>query len=72
MENTDNSDVIQLYKNKLFGAAADGDTEKLKEVFLLPSSKISINTRDSKGWTALMLAARNGHLEATEMLLKHG
>ena len=52
-------------------AAANGDLQKITNGFrVLPS--LSPDVRDTHGWTALMLAARNGHTEVIEYLLENG
>lgn len=55
---------------KFLDAAARGD---LTQVSLLLSHVPSlINQTGYSGWTALMLAARNGHFHVAEALLAHG
>ncbi|KAL6114923.1 nudt12 [Pungitius sinensis] len=51
-------------------AAARGDVRRVSE--LLRGAPSLINRSGRSGWTALMLAARNGHYEAAEVLLSHG
>ncbi|KAM9392857.1 NAD-capped RNA hydrolase NUDT12 isoform 2-T2 [Pholidichthys leucotaenia] len=55
---------------KFLDAAARGD---LTQVSILLSQVPSlINQKGSSGWTALMLAARNGHYHMVDKLLEHG
>lgn len=55
---------------KLLEGAARGD---LTQVSVLLSRVPSlINQTGYSGWTALMLAARNGHYHVVEDLLAHG
>lgn len=55
---------------KFLDAAARGD---LTQVSMLLSHVPSlINQTGHSGWTALMLAARNGHYHVVEALLAHG
>lgn len=55
---------------RFLDAAAKGD---LSQVSLLLSHNPSlINQTGNSGWTALMLAARNGHYPMVETLLSQG
>lgn len=56
-------------KNYLFSAARRGDTDMLQEFI---TAGFDLNTRDSKGYTALILAAYSGHKDATEQLINAG
>ncbi|XP_069481569.1 NAD-capped RNA hydrolase NUDT12 [Ambystoma mexicanum] len=56
--------------SQLHNLAALGDRDRLS-VLLSHSSSI-INETAENGWTALMYAARNGHFDVVQMLLKHG
>ena len=51
-----------------FGHARSGDLESLK-FHLNPSL---LNVQDTKGYSALMLAAYNGHIESTRWLIDAG
>lgn len=53
----------------LFDAARSGDTTRLEQAL---SSGVDINMRDEDGYTALMWAARRGHLSAVRLLNKKG
>ncbi|KAJ1208378.1 hypothetical protein NDU88_003764 [Pleurodeles waltl] len=59
-------DIISQFHN----LAAIGDTARLS--VLLGHSSSIINDTAKNGWTALMYAARNGHFDVVQMLLKHG
>ncbi|XP_031426941.1 peroxisomal NADH pyrophosphatase NUDT12 [Clupea harengus] len=50
--------------------AARGDKEKVTS--MISNSSFLINQSGEKGWTALMLAARNGHFEVVKTLLAKG
>lgn len=54
-----------------FRAASDGDVNAIRRTSGLFKS-VDIDQRNENGWTALMLSARNGHLETTDYLLKAG
>ncbi|CAG09667.1 unnamed protein product, partial [Tetraodon nigroviridis] len=51
-------------------AAARGDLPQLR--LLLSGTPELLNRTGDSGWTALMLAARNGHYQVAEALLSHG
>ena len=72
MDNTGNSNAVDLYKMQLFSASSAGDANKLAEVVAVARSQLSLDERDERGWTPLMLAARNGHVDVVEYLLKTG
>ncbi|XP_071339991.1 NAD-capped RNA hydrolase NUDT12 [Trachinotus anak] len=55
---------------KFLDAAARGDLTQVST--LLSQVPSLINQTGYSGWTALMLAARNGHRHVVEMLLSHG
>jgi Ankyrin repeats (3 copies) len=50
-------------------AASRGDVEALR---LLLDAQANVNTKDSAGETALMMAASDGNPQAVRLLLKHG
>lgn len=54
-----------------FKSSSDGDTHQLKSILEAKLVK-DVSVRDHQGWTALMLAARNGHSEIVVLLLEHG
>lgn len=56
-------------KDYLFSAARAGDTEMLQEFI---NAGYDLNTQDSKGYTALILSAYNGHGKAAEQLINAG
>jgi len=49
-------------------AVAAGDAERLRELL---EAGANVDAKDRYGQTALMLAARNGHLEAVRLLLEY-
>lgn len=51
-------------------AADDGLTDIAK--LLLEKGKISIDTTDQRGWTALHLAAGHNHSDIVQLLLENG
>lgn len=53
----------------LFDAARSGDTTRLEQAL---SSGADIDARDEDGYTALMWAARHGHLSAVRLLNEKG
>ncbi|KAG7232417.1 hypothetical protein INR49_008880 [Caranx melampygus] len=55
---------------KFLDAAARGDLTQAST--LLSQVPSVLNQAGYSGWTALMLAARNGHYDVAEMLLSHG
>ncbi|KAJ8285243.1 hypothetical protein GJAV_G00024580 [Gymnothorax javanicus] len=55
---------------RFLDAAARGDVAKISAVMSHSSSVI--DARGENGWTALMLAARNGHVEVVSTLLSKG
>ncbi|XP_068594671.1 NAD-capped RNA hydrolase NUDT12 [Brachionichthys hirsutus] len=55
---------------RFLDAAATGDLTNVST--LLSRVPSLINQKGSRNWTALMLAARNGHFPVVEMLLAHG
>lgn len=72
-----NSNMIETYKNQMFSSAASGDVSKIKEVLQLldkrkGNTKSIIDERNEKGFTPLMLAARNNHLPMVQHLLENG
>lgn len=61
--------VAQQLRDYLFGAARAGDTEMLNEFV---EAGFDLDVQDGKGYTALILAAYNGHGPAVEQLLGAG
>jgi ankyrin repeat protein len=59
----------QQLQDYYFGAARSGDTAMLKEFIGIG---YDLNTRDAKGYTALILAAYHGQSDAVELLLTSG
>ncbi|OWK51703.1 Peroxisomal NADH pyrophosphatase NUDT12 [Lonchura striata] len=56
--------------SELHGSAAAGDTARLKALLGLAPSLLDAAAQN--GWTALMYAARNGHLDVVQLLLQEG
>lgn len=56
------------FERGIWQAAIDNDLNRLSELI----HKSHIHDRDNSGYTALHYAARSGHLEACQMLLKAG
>lgn len=59
----------QQLKDYYFGAARRGDSAMLKEFIGIG---YDLNTRDAKGYTALILAAYHGQADTVELLLASG
>ncbi|XP_063050379.1 peroxisomal NADH pyrophosphatase NUDT12 [Engraulis encrasicolus] len=55
---------------RFFNFAAQGDVAQVTS--LISNSSFLINQRGENGWTALMLAARNGHFEVAKVLIAKG
>ncbi|XP_061752508.1 peroxisomal NADH pyrophosphatase NUDT12 [Nerophis ophidion] len=55
---------------KFLDAASRGDADQVSS--LLSHAPSLLNQAGHSGWTALMLAARNGHRQVAEALLSHG
>lgn len=55
-------------EDQIFNLARGGNAEALRGSI----TKENINSKDPKGYSALMLAAYNGNLEATKLLLDYG
>ncbi|XP_021370899.1 peroxisomal NADH pyrophosphatase NUDT12-like isoform X2 [Mizuhopecten yessoensis] len=68
-DRTGPSDTKKSFEDKYFDCAANGNVEELK--FLLQAT-FNSDHRNDKGWTALMLAARNGQVHVIEALLQKG
>lgn len=62
-------DTKKSFEEKYFDCAANGNVEELK--FLLQAT-FNSDHRNSKGWTALMFAARHGQVPVIETLLEKG
>ena len=50
----------------LFNAARQGDTLALKELI---ASGADVNVQDARGYTPLIIASYNGHLDAAKILV---
>lgn len=55
---------------RFLDASSRGDVETVS--VLMSQSRELLNRRGEQGWTALMLAARNGHYEVAKVLLSNG
>lgn len=62
-------DVKSQLQTYFFDAARQGRSDMLQEFI---AAGYDLNTRDGKGYTALILAAYNGHPAAVELLIKAG
>ena len=62
-------DVKSQLRSHFFSAARSGRTDMLQEFI---AAGYDLNTRDGKGYTALILAAYNGRPETVELLIKNG
>ena len=40
--------------------------------YICYSNGATVDSRDNDGWTSLMLASQNGHLDVVRSLLEHG
>jgi hypothetical protein len=59
-------------QNLLFRSATTNDPQKIQEMFNSDPSNFPINTTDQYGWTALMMAACEGAINAFVKLLELG
>jgi len=62
-------DIKQQLRSYFFDAARSGNTSMLAEFI---AAKYDLNTRDEKGYTALILAAYHGNDEAVDVLMNAG
>ncbi|XP_078484635.1 NAD-capped RNA hydrolase NUDT12 isoform X3 [Ciona intestinalis] len=65
-----NSNAQKYYIDEIFTAAANGDVEAITKGYNMLS--ISPDVTDKMGWTPLMCAARNGHVNVMGFLLQQG
>ena len=65
-----NSNQVQDVNAALISAARDGNENVVGKLLL--ENGVDPNSVDQDGFTALMLAAKNGHKEVAELLLKNG
>ncbi|KAH3837467.1 NAD-capped RNA hydrolase NUDT12-like isoform X2 [Dreissena polymorpha] len=63
------SSFNQEFKERFFRGAASGEID---DVRLYIKGNVDLNERNERGWTALMFAARNGHLHVVRELVQHG
>ena len=59
-------------KGRLIDSAKKGDTRKIRKLLAKDPSRYFIDAKDSSGMTALMHAARKGHMEVVRILLREG
>ena len=62
----------ELRESTLVAACSNGDQADIDIVKQLLEMKLDINTRDQRGWTAIMKAAWRGRLDIFNLLLKNG
>lgn len=65
----DEANIKQALKDYLFDAARRGDVATLKEFV---AARYDLETRDAKGYTALILATYHGHEDASRLLIESG
>ena len=63
--------IAQDASRKLLDLAESGELEAIREL-LATNEQVDINSRDEAKWTALMLAAKEGHDAVVELLLDAG
>ncbi|KAK3758634.1 hypothetical protein RRG08_019544 [Elysia crispata] len=63
-----NETNIKQFNQKFLDAAAHGNLEDLKAFF----GSVDIDVTNDRGWTALMFAARNGHVPIISLLIEKG
>lgn len=61
--------TMKFDENKLFKAATVNDVTTIEHMHL---NHRSVNVTDQFGWSALMMAACEGHLDAIKVLIRHG
>lgn len=59
--------VQKSFQERFFNGAASGELDDVK---LFLKGTVDVNMRNERGWTALMLAARNGHSHIVRELLQ--
>lgn len=67
--------ATDLHGNTVFLTAAEHDNTKALKLFCMPhyiNSMFNVNSPNKDGDTPLLVAARNGHLKAVDLLLKNG
>lgn len=63
------TNLTQQLTDRFFDSAATGNVEEVKSLL---SGAVAVNSKNERGWTALMFAARNGQLPIMEMLVEKG
>src|SRR5690349_1994752 len=56
--------------DSLFINAANGNWEKMKQILQL--GVVDVNAKNEDGWTALHVAANDGHIEVAKLLIEAG
>jgi len=64
--------LIIFLVEKLIDAARRGDNYELKHILEKKKSNVDVNVKHLMGWTALHVAAMNGHASTVKLLLDHG
>jgi len=70
IKSEENGRRISKESSQIVYAAEDGDTKMVARI--LATAPALVNTKTSAGWTALHMAARFGHEQCLEVLIKHG
>ncbi|KAK6179516.1 hypothetical protein SNE40_011851 [Patella caerulea] len=65
-------DKLNQLETRLFKCAAAGNVEEVTSILKIKGANKSVNWKNDRGWTALMLAARNNHVAVVKMLLAEG
>ena len=64
--------LVKRWKGKMFEACQNGETKVVKLLLERCNSEESgLNTKDTNGWTAFMLACREGQKDVVQLLLNH-
>ncbi|XP_031632817.1 G patch domain and ankyrin repeat-containing protein 1 homolog [Contarinia nasturtii] len=61
--------TLPFNKNKLFAAVVSNDVTTIEEMNI---TNRNVNVTDQFGWTALMMAVCDGHLDAVKVLIRRG
>ncbi|KAK7496825.1 hypothetical protein BaRGS_00011805 [Batillaria attramentaria] len=63
------NNMTQQLTDRFFDSAATGNVQEIKS---LMGGAVEVNSKNERGWTALMFAARNGQLPVMEVLIEKG